>query len=106
LQLSLCGRSARHHASQGQQRLLALAIKLAELKCIQVARQAHPILLLDDVVSELDLSRTASVFEWLRQTESQVFLSTPRDDVVSALAMTKKDQRNFSVEAGEIHHNS
>jgi DNA replication and repair protein RecF len=106
LQLSLCGSSARHHASQGQQRLLALAIKLAELKCIQVARQADPILLLDDVVSELDLSRTASVFEWLRDTHSQVFLSTPRDDVVSALAMTKKDQRNFSVEDGEIQNNS
>ncbi len=102
LQLSLCGRSARHHASQGQQRLLALAIKLAELKCIQVARQAHPILLLDDVVSELDLPRTASVFEWLRETQSQVFLSTPRHDVVAALRMTKKEQRNFSVEAGEI----
>jgi DNA replication and repair protein RecF len=106
LQLSLCGRSARHHASQGQQRLLSLAIKLAELKCIELARQAHPILLLDDVVSELDLPRTTSVFEWLRDTHSQVFLSTPRDDVVSALAMTKKDQRNFSVADGEIQPNS
>ncbi len=106
LHLSLGGRSARHHASQGQQRLLALAIKLAELKCIQVARQAHPILLLDDVVSELDLQRTVSVFEWLRDTDSQVFLSTPRQDVISALAITKKEQRTFSVADGQIQHKS
>lgn len=104
LQLSLSGRTARRHASQGQQRLLALAIKLSELKCIQAVRQSHPILLLDDVASELDQSRTLSVFEWLRDTRSQVFLSTPRCDFVSALAMTKKEQRNFSVDDGEILH--
>ncbi len=102
LQLSLSGRSARQHASQGQQRLLALALKLSEFRCIEAARQAHPILLLDDVVSELDQPRTGSVFEWLRSTPSQVFISTPRPDLLQALEFTSTDQMKFDVSDGQI----
>jgi DNA replication and repair protein RecF len=102
LHLTLSGQSARHHASQGQQRLLALAIKLAELKCIQTERQSHPILLLDDVSSELDQPRTTRVFEWLRDNNSQAFLTTPRSDFLHALAQTNRERQHFSVNDGEI----
>lgn len=102
LHLSLGGRSARHHASQGQQRLLALALKLSELGCVRAARQVHPILLLDDVISELDRSRTTSVLEWLRTTPSQVFLSTPRPDLLHSLQLGRTDQKNFNVVDGQI----
>jgi len=102
LQLSLEGRSARHHASQGQQRLLALALKLSELRCIEAARQAYPILLLDDVASELDLLRTGSVFEWLRDAPNQVFLTTPRPDLLQDLQLGRTEQRKFSVIEGQI----
>lgn len=102
LELSLSGRSARHHASQGQQRLLALALKLAELKCIENARRVHPILLLDDVVSELDLDRTKRVFARLHEAPSQVFLSTPRPDLLKALPIDTESSTEFEVCAGSI----
>ena len=63
---------------------------------------AYPILLLDDVVSELDQPRTGSVFEWLRSTPSQVFLSTPRPDLLQALEFTSTDQMKFDVSGGQI----
>jgi len=102
LQLSLAGRSARNHASQGQQRLLALALKLAELKCVESERRMHPILLLDDVASELDLVRTANVFQWLHGSPSQVFLSTPRPDLLQALQIDVEKSKQFEVSAGAV----
>jgi DNA replication and repair protein RecF len=102
LHLSIGGQTARHHASQGQQRLLALAIKLSELRCIRSVRQVHPVLLLDDVVSELDRHRTVSVFDWLRNTDSQIFLSSPRDEVLRSIDFSNKEQRVFAVKHGRL----
>jgi DNA replication and repair protein RecF len=78
LRLSLDAADARRHASQGQQRLLALALKLAELSSIRSVRHVHPILLLDDVSSELDPERTTALLDWLRACPSQVFMTTTR----------------------------
>jgi DNA replication and repair protein RecF len=69
---------ARKHASQGQQRLLALALKLSELSAIRRVRLQHPVLLLDDVVSELDPLRTVAVMDWVSRIKSQVFVTTTR----------------------------
>lgn len=82
LELSLAGRSARAFASQGQQRLLALCLKLAELGLIREVSQAEPLLLLDDVSSELDRERTEAVFQFLATTKSQVFVTTTRPELV------------------------
>ena len=102
IELALSGRSARHHASQGQQRLLALGLKLAELKCVETARQVQPVLLLDDVASELDLDRTERVFAWLHGAPSQVFLSTPRPDLLKALRIDAEKSKQFEVRTGMI----
>lgn len=51
------GRDASEFASQGQQRSLVLAEKLAEVSLIEEVLEARPVLLLDDVMSELDASR-------------------------------------------------
>jgi DNA replication and repair protein RecF len=55
--LELCKKDARVFASQGQQRTLALALKIAELEIFEKALGEKPILLLDDVFSELDDGR-------------------------------------------------
>lgn len=102
LSLMLAGRTARHHASQGQQRLLALAIKLAELGCITQVRDVHPILLLDDVVSELDRGRTTGVFDWLRASASQIFITAPRDDILGSSAFPSKERLVFTVHQGDL----
>ncbi|MGK7901489.1 MAG: DNA replication/repair protein RecF [Hormoscilla sp.] len=54
---------ARQYASQGQQRTLVLALKLAELKLIWEVVGESPLLLLDDVLAELDLNRQNQLLE-------------------------------------------
>jgi DNA replication and repair protein RecF len=70
------GADVRHFASQGQQRSLILALKLAEVICLQQRLGAPPILLLDDVSSELDAERTRRLFDVVKQVGSQVWVST------------------------------
>lgn len=52
---------ARTHASQGEQRSLALALRLAVHEAVTESTGAAPVLLLDDVFSELDPSRSAAL---------------------------------------------
>lgn len=74
--VTLAGQPAATFASQGQTRALVLALKLAELSLLADAGGVRPTLLLDDVSSELDPSRTARLFEVLRSTVDQCLLST------------------------------
>jgi len=103
LELALDGRPARHHASQGQQRLLALSLKLAELECVRQARAAHPVLLLDDVSSELDPERTGAVYEFVRQSESQIFVTTTRPELFAPDAAVSSGKTLFRLVAGALH---
>ncbi len=57
LNISINGTDARTFGSQGQQRTAALSMKLSQIALIQEHRQENPVLLLDDVLSELDESR-------------------------------------------------
>ncbi len=102
LELSLLGRSARRHASQGQQRLLTLALKIAELTCIEEACQLRPILLLDDVSSELDSERTDSVLQMLRTTECQVFITTTRPELLRPVQPRSDARSDYVVSGGQI----
>lgn len=102
LKLLLGGRTVRKHASQGQQRLVTLALKMAELECVRRARGAHPVLLLDDVSSELDRTRTGAVFELLSSTLSQVFLTTTRPELFVTPAPGATERRDWVVRSGAI----
>jgi DNA replication and repair protein RecF len=102
LELELDGRPARSHASQGQQRLLTLALKLTELDCIREARGAHPVLLLDDVSSELDPERTNAVHALLEATESQVFVTTTRDDLFPRPSARAANRADFRLSRGAL----
>lgn len=57
------GMNARQYASQGQQRSIALALKLAQLSLIRELSGNQPLLLLDDVLSELDENRRAELIK-------------------------------------------
>jgi len=102
LELEIDGKAARRHASQGQQRLLALALKLAELDCVREARGAHPVLLLDDVSSELDPERFRAVFGFLREAPSQVFVTTPRPELFRAAEIEPADRADFVLDRGSL----
>ncbi len=76
LSFKMAGRSARHYASQGQHRAFSLALKIAELRRMEAATAVEPMLLLDDVSSELDEHRNAQLMEHLDQGGGQVFITT------------------------------
>lgn len=63
--LKISGAPARTHASQGEQRSLALALRLAADGIVRRAGVAEPVLLLDDVFSELDPKRAGALLEAL-----------------------------------------
>jgi len=78
--LQLGGRDARTRASQGEQRTLALSLRLASHRAIKEAIGESPLLLLDDVFSELDLRRANALAEAL--PEAQTLITTARDEEV------------------------
>lgn len=61
--LFIDGKEARVYASQGQQRTIVLSLKLAELQVIKKERGETPVLMLDDVMSELDPKRRKQLIE-------------------------------------------
>src|SRR5438105_4070360 len=71
LALRRAGRDLRAYGSQGQQRLALLALLLAEREALSDRRESVPLLLLDDVMSELDLGRRRALVERLRSSEGQ-----------------------------------
>jgi len=85
--------------SQGQQRTTALAIKLAEIDLMQQETGEYPILLLDDVLSELDANRQTHLLLAI-QDKVQTFITAPTlSDVARQLIHAP---RVFHVKQGEI----
>jgi DNA replication and repair protein RecF len=78
LSMALGGEPAGSFASRGQQRTAALALRLAEAQLLHVRGGERPILLLDDVLSELDESRRASVLAAI--DADQVWITSPDPD--------------------------
>ena len=90
--------AAKHHASQGQHRAIVLALKVAELDVLAARTGRVPILLLDDVSSELDRSRNRRLFEMLRKLGGQVFLTTTHPEFI----LLEDDRVDFRVEGGTV----
>ncbi|MGB3693878.1 MAG: DNA replication/repair protein RecF [Spirulinaceae cyanobacterium] len=75
IELTINQTPARSYGSQGQQRTLVLALKLAELKLIEEVIGEPPLLLLDDVLAELDLNRQNQLLEAI-QDRFQTLITT------------------------------
>jgi len=80
LQLRMNGHPLQEMASRGEVRTTLLALKLVELELIEQARQQKPILLLDDVFSELDGARRLALTKFLKNY--QTFITTTDADIV------------------------
>jgi DNA replication and repair protein RecF len=78
------GRELRAFGSQGQQRLALLALLLAERAAIAAVREAMPVMLLDDVMSELDRDRRDRLVRLLRGGGQSVITTTDLDQVPGA----------------------
>jgi DNA replication and repair protein RecF len=79
--IELDGVDVRAYGSRGQQRLLALALRLAEVLPITEATGTAPVLLLDDALSELDADVRRNALREMMAAE-QVFLTSPESLVV------------------------
>ncbi len=88
--------SARKFGSQGQQRSASLALKLGEAEIIKDLKGEHPIILLDDVMSELDSTRQNYILN--KMTDKQVFITCCEKETVSRLHAGKV----FKVENGKV----
>lgn len=75
----------RSYASQGQIRGMVIALKVAQLELSRAARNGSPILLLDDIISELDDRRVEALVEFLSGYPGQLFVTTAETSKVHAL---------------------
>jgi DNA replication and repair protein RecF len=94
LAIELDGTDVRAFGSRGEQRLLALALRLAEVLPVTEAAGTPPALLLDDALSELDAGVGANVLREIQSAE-QVFLTSPEPLAVNGAA-------RWVVDAGEV----
>ncbi|MFM8867325.1 MAG: DNA replication/repair protein RecF [Ilumatobacteraceae bacterium] len=95
LELSINGVSARTHSSQGEQRTLALAMRLAVHREVHRAMGTPPVLVLDDVLSELDPTRAAALLEHV--PEGQVLITS-----AGRLPDDAQPRRTLRIKAGQV----
>ncbi|PLS15797.1 DNA replication/repair protein RecF [Bacillus sp. M6-12] len=93
------GRDVQTFGSQGQQRTTALSLKLAEIELIHAEIGEYPILLLDDVLSELDDYRQSHLLNTI-QGKVQTFVTTTSVEGIDH--QTLKEASTFEVEQGSL----
>ena len=96
IDITIDGVSARLFGSQGQQRSCALALKLAECEIIDQSTGCTPVVILDDVLSELDKSRRNYLLTGLKNR--QVFITCCDPGYFSAISSAK----TFQIENGKL----
>lgn len=95
--IAICvgGKAARIYGSQGQQRTAILSLKLAQADLIHSLKEEYPVLLLDDIMSELDIHRRLYLSEKIRN--KQVLITCTDTDLTK-----DSDTRLFRVEQGRV----
>jgi DNA replication and repair protein RecF len=98
LQVLVNDRDIRHYGSQGQQRTAALSLKLAEIRLIEEEKGESPILLLDDVLSELDGGRQKFLIQSLQ--DLQIFITAT--EISPELSLSLPEKRVYHVLEGTV----
>ena len=96
--IRLQGRSAREVLSRGQQKLVAIAMTLAQLKLLQAVTGTTPTLLLDDPAAELDEVRLALFIEQIIQLRSQLIMTS----LSAQSRLFGTPERTFHVDHGRV----
>lgn len=99
--LTVNGMDLKLYGSQGQQRTAVLAIKLAELEFFKSESGEYPLLLLDDVLSELDQERREYLLEVIKNKAIQCFITTTEN--IDSFLKNKHDLVGFSVQNGVLN---
>lgn len=100
VRMLLNDRDTRHFASQGQQRSLVLALRYAELELLQTSQHMQPVLLLDDVLSELDATRIDVLLATAAEQE-QAFI-TATEAAAGRLIAERRVAALFRIENGRV----
>ena len=98
--LAVGGRAARVYGSQGQQRAYVLSLRIAEVENLRAVLPWPPLLLLDDVSSELDPAKNAYLLAYLASLPAQAFLTSTDRRLIEPAAGA--ETRFFRVEAGSV----
>lgn len=100
LEISVADRAARHFGSQGQQRTAVIALKLATLESAKRTFGFAPILLLDDIFSDLDETRRSQLVEVAHREGGQVFLTCTEPSQAGETLL--RDAKIYRVQSGTI----
>lgn len=98
LEFSINDTDAKKYGSQGQQRTIALSLKLAEIRITKQLIGEYPILLLDDVLSELDLDRQKYLVNQIEGVQLFITSAEINDAVISSL-----QGKIFKIDAGTVN---
>lgn len=98
MKMSLNDKDLRTYGSQGQQRTAVLSIKLSEVELIKMERGHYPILLLDDVFSELDNDRRKYLIKSFKDLQTMITIA----DTFNSEEMKDVDKSIFVIENGTL----
>jgi DNA replication and repair protein RecF len=98
---SINGLDLRTYASQGQHKTFLIALKLAEFQFLQERCRETPLFLMDDVLSELDPSRSKKLLSLTEKT-GQIFLTTTESSVVSRVSFPETQWKKHRVVQGTV----
>ena len=96
IEMYINGNDARIYGSQGQQRTIILSVILSEVELLKDDRGTYPVLLLDDVFSELDENRRAFLISFFK--DIQTFITTTEGEDLKS--MEGLDKTVFLIESG------
>ncbi len=97
--VSIDGNSAKAYSSQGQQRTASLSLRLGQVSYLRDNLNILPLLLLDDIFSDLDPERKAKILKWIDQTCQTIITCTDLNSIDAELIANSKI---FEVKDGVI----
>jgi|JI9StandDraft_2_1071091.scaffolds.fasta_scaffold90025_2 DNA replication and repair protein RecF len=102
LYIGINGGNAREFASQGQHKSLLIALKTGEFEYLRAAKDEMPIMLFDDIFSELDAARTGRVFQNIIRSKAQTFITTTESESLRKAIPEGVQSAFFRVASGVI----
>lgn len=93
------GENIKNYGSQGQQRMAVLAVKLSEIEILKKYKKETPILLLDDVFSELDDERKNNLLEYIHGGIQTIITTTDLKNINDSIL---KNAKIFNIQGGKI----
>lgn len=95
------GMPAAERVSRGQQKLLACALRLAQVEHLKVKRGVHSLVMVDDLPAELDQERRGRFLQMLQELDIQVFVTATEAGLINNRD-TWKERKMFHVEHGQV----